>query len=163
MEEEKKGPLGYAEEAMRKIAAACLMGMALMTGADVLLRGVMNTPIFGCEEIVTILGIVVVGFALPYAHYQKSHIGVEILVRRLPRRIRRGLGLATNAATLFLIAIITWRMFLYAASQAETGKVSMNLELPDYMVIYVLAFGFLVYTLCLAADIIKFFSGKSEG
>ena len=162
MEEAKKSLLEHVEGAMRKIAAICLMGMALMTGADVLMRGLLNTPIFGCEEIVTILGIVVVGFALPYAHYQKSHIGVEILVRRLPRKVRRGLGLLTNTATLFLIAIITWRMFLYGAGQAETGKVSMNLELPEYMVIYVLAFGFLVYTLCLATDIVKFFTGKSE-
>jgi TRAP-type C4-dicarboxylate transport system permease small subunit len=162
MEEVKKSLLGHVEGAMRKIAAICLMGMALLTGADVFMRGVLNTPIFGCEEVVTILGIVVVGFALPYAHYQKSHIGVEILVRRLPRKTRRILGLLTNAATLFLIAVITWRMFLYAASQSETGKVSMNLELPEYMVIYVLAFGFLVYTLCLAWDIVKFFTGRSE-
>lgn len=160
MEEAKKSPLGILEGAMRKIAAACLIGMAFLTGADVFMRGVFNTPIFGCEEIVTILGIVVVGFALPYTHYQKSHIGVEILVRHLSRRTRRIITLATNTATLFLVGIITWRMFLYAQSQSKTGVVSMNLELPEYLVIYVLAIGFLVYTACLAADVIAFFTGK---
>jgi len=161
MEETNRSLLERIESTMRKIAAACLMGMALVTGADVLLRGVFNTPIFGSEEIVGILGIIVVGFALPYTHYQKSHIGVEILVRRLSRRTREAVKLLTNAATLFLIAVITWRMFLYAGSQAESGEVSMNLELPEYMVIYVLAFGFLVYTVCLVVDIIQFFK-KSE-
>jgi len=158
--EARQSVLNRIEGIMRKIAATCLMGMALVTGADVLMRGLFNTPIFGSEEIVGILGIIVVGFALPYTHYQKSHIGVEILVRKLSKRTRRAVKLLTNSATLFLIAIITWRMFLYAKGQAETGEVSMNLELPEYMVIYVLAFGFLIYTACLLVDIIKFFKGS---
>ncbi|WP_419786963.1 TRAP transporter small permease [Pseudodesulfovibrio sp.] len=160
MPESPKGLLDRAERVMRAIASACLMGMALLTGADVFMRGVFNAPIFGSEEIVTILGIVVIGFALPYAHYQKSHIGVEILVRHLSRRTRRGLKLLTNTATLALIGIITWRMFLYGQALEESGEVSMNLELPEYMVVYLLAFGFLAYTVCLLADIVKFFKGS---
>jgi TRAP-type C4-dicarboxylate transport system permease small subunit len=156
--EEAKRPLHIIERIMRVIAAACLTGMAAMTGADVFLRGAFNTPIFGCEEIVAILGV---GFALPYAHYQKSHIGVEILVRRLPKRVRSVLGLIITLATLALVSIITWRMFLYAGTLSESGVVSMNLELPEYYVVYVLSFGFLVYALCLLADVIRFF-GKRE-
>jgi TRAP-type C4-dicarboxylate transport system permease small subunit len=160
MEKSKPTAIGKLEKLMRNIAATCLMGMAFMTGADVFMRGVFNSPIFGCEEIVTILGIVVVGFALPYAHAQKSHIGVEILVRRFSRRTRRVIKLITDSATLFLIAIITWRMFLYGMSQSQTGEVSMNLELPEYMVIYTLGIGFLAYTLYLIFDIIQFFKGS---
>ncbi|WP_272699369.1 TRAP transporter small permease [Desulfovibrio sp. Fe33] len=155
--EENKRLLPLTEKTMRIIAAASLVGMAAMTGMDVFLRGAFNTPIFGCEEIVAILGVIAVGFALPYAHYQKSHIGVEILVRRLPKRVRDLLELLTNLATLFLVAVVTWRMFLYAGTLAESGEVSMNLELPEYYVVYVLSFGFFVYALCLLADIVKFF------
>ncbi len=162
MESAKPSALSRVERIMRNIAAVCLLGMALVTGADVLLRGALNTPIFGSEEIVGILGIIVVGFSLPYAHYQKSHIGVEILVRRFSRQTRRRIKLVTDTATLGLIGIVAWRMFLYAQSQAETGEVSMNLELPEYQVIYVLAFGFLIYTFCLLGDIVKFFKGSED-
>jgi len=155
-----KRPLQLTEKIMRVIAAACLVGMAAMTGADVFLRGAFNSPIFGCEEIVAILGVIAVGFALPYAHYQKSHIGVEILVRRLPKRVRDGLGLVTNMATLALVSVITWSMFLYAGTLAKSGEVSMNLELPEYYVVYVLSFGFFVYALCLLADVVKFFGKR---
>ena len=154
--------LTRVERIMRIIAAICLLGMALVTGADVLLRGALNSPIFGSEEIVGILGIIVVGFSLPYAHYQKSHIGVEILVRRFSKKTRRTIKLVTDTATFGLMAIIAWRMFLYAQSQAESGEVSMNLELPEYWVIYVLAFGFLVYAVCLLGDIVKFFKGSED-
>lgn len=160
--EEASGPLSLTERIMRIIAAACLACMAAMTGADVFLRGAFNTPIFGCEEIVAILGVVAVGFALPYTHYQKSHIGVEILVRRLPQRTRNVLKVLTDTATLGLVGIITWRMFVYAGTLRDSGEVSMNLELPEYMVVYVLSFGFCVYAVCLAVDIIKFFKGRGD-
>ncbi|MFH1915032.1 MAG: TRAP transporter small permease [Pseudomonadota bacterium] len=162
MEATKKGPLDRMEWAMRAIAAICLFSMALLTGTDVLMRGVWNTPIFGCEEIVSILGIVVVGFALPYAHQQKSHIGVEIFVRRLPRRTRRAVKLITTTATLTLVSLVAWRMYLYARTQSQSGEVSMNLELPDYLIIYVLAFGFLVYALFLARDIARLLKGEED-
>jgi len=155
--EEAKGPLRLIERIMRTVAAAALVGMAALTGADVFLRGTFNTPIFGCEEIVAILGVIAVGFALPYAHYQKSHIGVEILFRRLPKPARDGLALATNLAVLCLVSVVTWRMFLYAGTLAESGEVSMNLELPEYYVVYALSLGFFVYALCLLADVIGSF------
>ncbi|MCJ2164821.1 MULTISPECIES: TRAP transporter small permease [unclassified Pseudodesulfovibrio] len=158
--EEEKGLLSVTEKVMRVIAAVCLVSMAAMTGADVFFRGAFNSPIFGCEEIVAILGVIAVGFSLPYTHYQKSHIGVEILVRRLPKRTRDACKLVTNAATLFLVAIITWRMFLYAGTMSDSGVVSMNLELPEYWVVYVLSFGFFVYSVCLIMDIITFFKGS---
>jgi hypothetical protein len=36
----------------------------------------------------------------------------------------------------------------------------MNLELPEYYVVYVLSFGFFVYALCLLADVVKFFGKR---
>jgi len=158
----RHGPLDRLEVGMRIIAACCLFGMALLTGADVGMRGAFNTPIFGCEEIVSILGVIAVGFALPYAHFQKSHIGVEILVRRFSRKTRSIIKLITNTATLVLMGLVSWRMFLYAHTLDVSGEVSMNLELPEYYVIYVLAFGFLVYSICLLRDVIKFFKGSED-
>lgn len=160
--ESKKRPLLRLEKGMRIIAALSLFGMALLTGADVGMRGLFNTPIFGSEELVSILGVIAVGFALPYTHFQKSHIGVEILVRRLSRRTRNAVKLVTNSATLFLVGIVTWRMFLYAQTLDESGEVSMNLELPEYYVVYVLSFGFLVYSICLVMDIVKFFKNNGS-
>ena len=160
--EEASGPLSLTERIMRVIAAVCLAGMAAMTGVDVFMRGAFNTPVFGCEEIVAILGVIAVGFALPYTHYQKSHIGVEILVRRLPQRTRNALKALTDTATLVLVGIITWRMYVYAGTLRDSGEVSMNLELPEYMVVYVLSFGFFVYSVCLAVDIVKFLKGKGD-
>lgn len=153
-------PFDRLEKGMRVIAACCLFGMALLTGADVALRGAFNTPIFGCEELVAILGVIAVGFALPYTHFQKSHIGVELLVRRFAKKTRNRIKLVTNTISLALVGLVTWRMTKYAHTLGESGEVSMNLELPEYYVVYVLAFGFFIYSICLLMDVIKFFKGS---
>lgn len=149
--------LDLTETAMRAVAACCLMGMALLTGADVVGRAALNTPIFGSEEITAILATLAVGFSLPYAHRQGVHIGVEIVVRRLPRLARNSVKLVTDAAALVLFCIVTWRMWLYAGTMRDSGLVSMNLELPTYYVVYALSAGFFVFSLHLAIDVLRFF------
>lgn len=147
---------------MRGIASACLLLMTAVTGVDVVGR-LMGHPLFGSEEIVTFLAVCIVAMSLPYAHTEHSHIGVEIFVRYMPKRIRHGLKLARSLTALVLFGIVTWRMTDYAVTMSESGTVSMNLELPEYYVVYVLAFGFLIFSLHLLRDVIEFFSnGTTE-
>ncbi|BBD10051.1 TRAP transporter small permease [Desulfovibrio ferrophilus] len=154
--------LAKLEAVMKILAACCLMGMAFLTGADVLGRGGFNTPIFGSEEIVTILATLAVGLSLPYAHSQRVHIGVEIVVRRFSRRTRDIIKLITDLAALALFALVCWRMALYAGTLNRAGTVSMNLELPEYYVVYALGFGFLVFALGIFGDVMRFFSKDGE-
>lgn len=154
--------LDRTESAMRALACCCLMGMALLTGADVLGRGAFNMPIFGSEELTTILATLAVGLSLPYAHAQGVHIGVEILVRRFPRRTRAVIKLVTDIAAMALFAIVAWRLEVYGQTMKASGLVSMNLELPSYNVVYALAFGFAMFTLFLARDVILFFTKDGE-
>ncbi|MGE4292300.1 MAG: TRAP transporter small permease [Desulfovibrio sp.] len=142
---------------MRALAAFCLCCMALVTGTDVVGRFV-GRPVFGSEEIVTMLAVFVVGLSLPDAHAERSHIGVEIFVRYMPRALRRGLRMVTTATALGLFGVVTWRMADYALTMRESGVRSMNLQLPEYLVVFVLAFGFLIFTLHLLRDVLEFFN-----
>ncbi len=152
--------LDRSQNILKNIGAACLMAMALLTGADIIGR-LNGSPIFGSEELVTILATLALAFSLPYAHAQRSHIGVEILIRLFPRRIRRRIKLATNIASLALFSVVTWRMALYAGTIKESGELSMNLALPEYYVIYVLSFCFFIFTLFILKDVLTFFN-KAE-
>ena len=71
--------LARLESALKTVAAAAMGGMALVTGADVLCRGLFNTPILGSEDVVSALAVVAVGFALMHTHADEGNIGVEFL------------------------------------------------------------------------------------
>ena len=147
---------------MKIMAAASLMGMALLTGADILGRGVWNAPIYGSEELVSILAVLVVGFSLPYAHCQGSHIGVEVVVRRFQRLTRKIIKLLTDLISLGLFGVVAWRLFLYGKTLEKAGEVSLNLELPTYYVIFALGAGFVAFSLFLLRDVIHFFTKEDD-
>lgn len=155
--------LDFLERTMQRVAALFLLTMAVLTGVDVVGRAAFNRPLFGTEEMVALLGVLVVGLSLPYTHSQGSHIGVEIVVSRLPRRIRRRVALVTESLSTVLFAVVAWRMALYGWTRQQSGVVSMNLELPEHLVVYALAACFLIFALRMGADVLRrCFEGRCE-
>jgi TRAP-type C4-dicarboxylate transport system permease small subunit len=141
---------------MKIIGAACLVGMTLLTCADVVGRA-MGHPIFGSVEIVGFMATLAVVMALPYTHQVNGHIGVEILVRLLSEKTQAKIDICTGILSLGLFALVTWRMMVYGRTMQESGEVSMNLELPEHFVIYVAACCLLVFTLNILQSLIDNF------
>lgn len=144
------------ETRMKQLGAFCVLAVALVTGADIIGR-FLDAPIFGSEEIVTFLAGLAIGLSMPFAHSQSSHIRVEILMRRFSKVTRKRVNLITDTVTLLFFSVVTWRMFEYAASTARSGEVSMNLELPEHLIIYALSGCFAAFSLSLLRDVLLFF------
>jgi TRAP-type C4-dicarboxylate transport system permease small subunit len=138
---------------MRVLGLWCLVGMMLLTCVDVIGRK-FNHPIFGSVELVGFMATLAVAFALPYTHRVKAHIGVEILVQLLSERSQAIFELCTSILSLLLFAVVTWQMTVYGLTMQKSGTVSMSLELPEYVIIYLVAFCFLVFTLLILRDIV---------
>ena len=147
--------------AMKNLGALCLAGMVTVTCVGVVGR-MFNHPIFGTEEIVAILSTFVIAMTLPYAHKEGVHIGVELLVRLFSRKYQDRIKFSVDMLALVLFSTVTWRMFLYAGNVQRSGVVTMNLELPEYYVIYMVAFCFLVFSLMILSDVTKFFTHSDE-
>ena len=146
--------IDWISDKLRFFAAACLVGMTLLTCADVVGR-FFRHPIFGSVELVGFMATLAVALALPYTHRLKGHIGVEILVRMLPERAQHIIDVCTSVLSLGLVALITWRMTLYAGTIRNSGEVSMNLELPIHYVIYIVSFCFFIFALVVIQDIVN--------
>ncbi|MBU1611761.1 MAG: TRAP transporter small permease [Proteobacteria bacterium] len=154
--------LDKLQSGMKVMGSVCLAGMALVTCLDVGSDSIFNTPVFGAEEIVSFLAVMALAFALPSAHVERSHIGVELFMRMLPRKLRIAVRLTTDLVALALFSLITWRMWEYGTTMSESGEVSMNLELPEHLIIYFLAIGFCVFVLMILKDILTFIYREEE-
>ena len=143
----------WVSDGLRIMGLWCLVGMMLLTCVDVIGRK-FGSPIFGSVELVGFMATMAVAFALPYTHQAGAHIGVEVLVQVLSQRTQAAIELVTQVVSLVLFAIVTWQMFLYADTIHKSGTVSMSLELPEHIVIYVVAVCFLLFTLVIIRDIV---------
>jgi TRAP-type C4-dicarboxylate transport system permease small subunit len=137
---------------MKIVGAGCLVGMTLLTCVDVVGR-FFRHPIFGSVEIVGYMATMAVAMALPYTHKIDGHVGVEIVVRLFSARTQAIIDICTRFLSLGLFVLVTWRMAVYAHTMQESGEVSMNLKFPEYLIIYVVAFCLLIFTLVIIQDI----------
>lgn len=131
---------------MKIIGAGLLVIMTLLTCVDVVGR-LFRHPVFGSIELMAFMGALAVAMTLPYTHAVKGHIGVEIVMDKLPHRLRIAIELMTSLVSLILFGIVTWKMFEYSHKMMVSGEVSMNLGLPEYLVIAVVAVGFVMFCL----------------
>jgi len=139
---------------LKFIGAVAITAMMLLTVVDVIGR-FFKYPIFGSVELVGFLATIIVAAALPYTYKMDGHVGVEILVRLLSEKTQLIIDLFTRTLSLILFSIVAWQMFLYAADIQKTGEVSMNLEFPIYYIVYLLAFGLVIFSITILEMIFK--------
>ena len=139
---------------LKVLGAAALVGMMMITCIDVVGR-FLKHPIFGSVEITGFLASLTVIMALSYTHEMSGHIGVEILVRHFSRTVQDIIELLTNLISLALCGVITWRMFLYARTIERSGEVSMNLQFPEHIIIYICSVCFFVLAITMIEETIN--------
>jgi len=146
--------LVFVSTKLKIIGAVFLFGMALLTCVDVVGR-LFKHPIFGTVELVSFMGAIAIACSLPCTHQQNGHIGVELFFRKLPNKVKHIVELCTESLSLILFAVVAWRMFCFSISSKESGVLSMNLQLPEYAVIFILACGFVIFAMTIINSIFQ--------
>lgn len=107
-----------------------LFVLAVMTGADVFLRWLFNSPIAGVNDVSAIVMAAVIAACIPANLSLKQNLKVEILGGLLPARAARFFDLLGSILTLVFVVIIAWQMVLYADSMRISGERTWVLALP---------------------------------
>lgn len=113
-----------------------LVAMMLVTGADVFLRYVFNSPILGSSEIIELMMLVVGFTTIVWCTVDKSHIQVDLFSRFIPYTARTISDIVFYLLALMLMSFIGWRTFLEALAIRPTntslGEATWILDIPHY-------------------------------
>ena len=126
---------------VKHLGGVALVGMMTITTLDVITR-YFGHPILGAVEIVSFMATILLACAMPMTQVENGHVGVDLVVRLLGPRTQALIDAITGFLSLTLFALICWQCVLYAQSMEKTGEVSMSLEFPSYIFIYVVAAAF---------------------
>lgn len=145
-----------ATTVVHTISAAVLMVMMLLTGADVTLRYVLNSPIPGSMELTEFMMVITVALGLAYCALHKGHVGVDIVVSRLRGRARALMNSIASFAFLGLFILITWRSVERARALIDTHVTSNILYIPVFPFVLVLTAGCAILCLVLLRDFLDY-------
>jgi len=108
----------------------------------VLLRYVFRSPTAWSIDLPSYLFLAIVALALAYVHRLRGHIGVEIVVMRLPQRAQRILSIVGSIVLLTFAVFAAWAGWLKAWDHLQHGELSIATGIPLFAVQVILPIGF---------------------
>jgi TRAP-type C4-dicarboxylate transport system permease small subunit len=144
------------------VAGCALVGMMLLTSADVVGRYV-GYPIRGTFDIVGLLGTVVAALPLAYTQILKRHVATEFMAIFGSKSAQVIANILVCLLSMGAYVVISWRCFVLGTKYWAVGRVSDTIEIPIYPFTYVLAFGCILISLVLLADLYSVFAEPKRG
>lgn len=145
------------------IGSLTMVGLMLLTVADVLLRYFFNSPILGSFELTEFALILLVFFAIPWGTAQKVNVRVDLFVGPLPDRVRAIFDSITCFFSTLMTALFAWYTVPQAKYMMKLGTESDMLEIPLYPFYFIVALGFFLLFFVLIGNLIDFIVEAKKG
>ncbi len=126
-----------------------LVGLVLLTVADVGLRYLFNAPIFGGQDLAKMGLLTVVATAIAYGGATDAHIAVDFLGRTSPK-LTRWTDLLSKSISVVLLALLVWKSIDKGLDALQYGDNTIMLKIPFWPFYFILALGFALYALMMS-------------
>jgi TRAP-type C4-dicarboxylate transport system permease small subunit len=146
---------GLVFRVMSNIGMWFALLLAFILTVDVISRFAFNRPFKGVFEITELMMIMVVFLAAAYTQYMKSHISVDLVYSRFPKKLQTVLDVFLYLMSLGIWAIVTWRAFVYMQYLWEMKTVTDVQLIPVAPFQLILAIGCVMLSIALLLDLIK--------
>jgi TRAP-type transport system small permease protein len=134
---------------LNSIAFVIIFLLMLLTVVDVVLRKIFNKGILGTLEISEFMMAAIVFFSLAAGELKDRNVNVDLLFNRLSLKSRAIIDTVVKIIGFVLYFFITFAVFGYAALMKSSGEVSLDLWLPKYPFIYIVAVALIIFSVVL--------------
>lgn len=145
--------IARASAALAAVGGVALLTMLALTITNMVMR-VVATPFYGTVDLVSLLAVLVNGFALAEAQRHKAHVSVELVTTRLPMRAQLAIGSVTTVVSMVVFALAAWQLTAYALNLADQGARTESMGLRYWPVAMMLALGVAMLVLVLLRDLL---------
>lgn len=137
------------------IGVVILFVMIVVTFVDVVLRYFFRRPLPASIEIVQIMMVVLVFFAVAYTYQAGGHVSLDLLVGRLSSRVRATVSAVIRVLALFTFSVIIWQTVVYALHLQHVGSRMAVLKIPWFPWPFVVVLGCTLLCVLLARDLFR--------
>jgi TRAP-type C4-dicarboxylate transport system permease small subunit len=102
-------------------ASILLMGMMVLTFADVVARYLLNKPIRGAFEVTELLLLVLIFAGLPLVSHADEHVTMDFIDRVLPPAAQKALVRLVHVIIAALMFFLTWQIWIKAGKISSYG------------------------------------------
>ncbi|MEW6667048.1 MAG: TRAP transporter small permease [Thermodesulfobacteriota bacterium] len=143
------------------LSMALLLGVMFFTTADVTGR-VLGHPIPGSYQISELVLVWIVCLAWPFAAGTRVHVRMEILLLKLPPRIKETLEHLTSLLTLCVFGLIFWQGIEMIQMTIRLNELVSIIDVPLYPFLIIVPLGALLVCPVLLIQLAKSVAGRQK-
>ena len=137
------------------LAAIAVVAVMIIVCVNVLSRSLFGMPLKGTVDIVSLMGVLVIGGAISYTQVLKGHVRITLLIDMLPKPARTILTGLIDLVGSVLFGILSWQTILFALGTHKNGELSEVLKIPITPFAFVVSIGCISLTMVLLVDLIN--------
>jgi C4-dicarboxylate transporter, DctQ subunit len=153
----------FYERAEEGAIALLLAAMTLVTFAQVVLRYVFNDTLLWALEATTYMFGWLVLFGISYGVRVHAHIGIDLLVKALPRNPRRAVGLLALGCAMLYAALMAYGAYGYVRRMFALGIDAQDIPVQRWILGLILPVGFALLGLRLLEQAVAVLRGRAPG
>jgi len=144
------------------VALAALGIMLAIVSANIVGAKFLSKPFPGAMDLLSLLGLVVIGFSAAQTYLMGRHIKVDFVSILLPLRIRKIVRFVSTSLCMLLFLTAVWRLLLYARDLQINGETSMTINIPLSPFAYALGIAFIPMVMLLCVQLYQVCKGENE-
>ena len=144
------------------VLATLLALMTILTFVQVVLRYVFNSGLVWSLEATTYLFAALVLFGMSYGVRTQTHIAVDLVTRRLPRRVEKIVNLAAILACLVYALLMLYGSAVFVDRLMILGNHARDIPLPKWLLTVTMPLGFTLLAFRFLEVGWRIFRGKRE-
>ena len=129
--------------------------MVAVTCADVLGAKLFTTPVPGSTEIISLVQVAAIVFAVAATQRHKGHISVEMFVATMTPRLRSFINALTSFIGLILFLLLIFEGIRLGNEYLESGEVTATVLIPYYPFAYAFSVALIPIAIMLLVDFIE--------
>ena len=139
---------------LQAAAGVTLALLLVWTVGDIVSRTFFSRPFAGTVELTELAVVVLVYLGLARAENQDAHITVDLVFVRLGKTARLGMRVFAGAVSFLVIAVLTWRLLVFAGELDSGGYTTGVLRLPLYPVALAGVVGCVAFALAVLGNVL---------
>jgi TRAP-type C4-dicarboxylate transport system permease small subunit len=129
-----------------------IMVMVVVSCADVLGAKLFMAPVPGSTEIISLVQVVAIVFAVAPTQRHRGHISVEMFVATMSPRVRSLAKAFTSGLGAVLFALLVYESVQLGNEYLEAGEVTATAQIPFYPFAYAFSVALLPVAILLVVD-----------
>lgn len=130
------------------VGGGLLLGVALVTVVDALLRSFLGRPLQGTFEATELVLAAIIFFGMPFTSLTDGHVAADFLTARLAPRAQHAIMAANAFVVTALLALITAQMAFLAAEYHAIARTTITTRIPIVPFIVPVTLASALATLC---------------